>query len=367
MQLLLCILALCVAVCSSDTLFPFPWVNDAVLITSTEALQAFLLNPLIQKRNIIAMATHSLATDSYLSLYLGGIIDLFDEDEHAPIFLILELPAKHTAVSLLFELLPPHSLFVTIQHGPHAFGIKAIASVRNETGYGPKVVYHLNHERPWCTNPKDNMDFLYPTLDGLKDAYGQADLVLRNYYHTELLESSLYVPVGASHYRYALGPHANVRLPPVMPVSQRAVRCYFKGRFDYDVGTRTVSLEDEEHVQNRQDLWALANTTLIDCELIHHHPLDLVHQTGKEKYDEYVRKMMDVAFAICPLGNNPETFRVYEALEVGAIPLMVRTAYVERDFLNRKHPFLSVRVLVLMVLCRSLLGGLPGPHPNGLG
>ena len=40
---------------------------------------------------------------------------------------------------------------------------------------------------------------------------------------------------------------------------------------------------------------------------------------------EYVSMLLDSVFVACPDGNNPETFRFYEALECGAIPLVVRT------------------------------------------
>ena len=41
--------------------------------------------------------------------------------------------------------------------------------------------------------------------------------------------------------------------------------------------------------------------------------------------DAYVSAMLDSIFVPCPDGNNAETFRFYEALECGAIPLLVRT------------------------------------------
>jgi hypothetical protein len=41
---------------------------------------------------------------------------------------------------------------------------------------------------------------------------------------------------------------------------------------------------------------------------------------GKE---EYLSLLLDSVFAPCPSGNNPETFRIYEALECGAVPLVI--------------------------------------------
>jgi hypothetical protein len=43
---------------------------------------------------------------------------------------------------------------------------------------------------------------------------------------------------------------------------------------------------------------------------------------GKE---EYIGVLLDSVFVACPDGNNPETYRFYEALECGAIPIIIRT------------------------------------------
>ena len=45
----------------------------------------------------------------------------------------------------------------------------------------------------------------------------------------------------------------------------------------------------------------------------------------------YALRLMDIAFALCPGGVSVETLRVYEALENGAIPVMVQADY---DFGN---------------------------------
>lgn len=39
--------------------------------------------------------------------------------------------------------------------------------------------------------------------------------------------------------------------------------------------------------------------------------------------EEYLALLLDSVFAPCPAGNNAETFRIYEALECGAIPLII--------------------------------------------
>jgi hypothetical protein len=39
---------------------------------------------------------------------------------------------------------------------------------------------------------------------------------------------------------------------------------------------------------------------------------------------EYLAVLLDSYFVPCPVGNNAETFRIYEALECGCIPLYVK-------------------------------------------
>jgi hypothetical protein len=41
--------------------------------------------------------------------------------------------------------------------------------------------------------------------------------------------------------------------------------------------------------------------------------------------EEYIHEMTNSIFVPCPDGVNPETFRFYEALEAGCIPLIVKT------------------------------------------
>ena len=50
-------------------------------------------------------------------------------------------------------------------------------------------------------------------------------------------------------------------------------------------------------------------------------------------YINYLRNMSSVVFALSPPGTNPESFRFYEALELGAIPLLLVTD-IDKDVLQ---------------------------------
>ena len=49
---------------------------------------------------------------------------------------------------------------------------------------------------------------------------------------------------------------------------------------------------------------------------------------SKEKLsrNQYIARMLDTVFVPCPRGNNVETFRLYEALECGCVPIYVKTS-----------------------------------------
>jgi Exostosin family len=53
--------------------------------------------------------------------------------------------------------------------------------------------------------------------------------------------------------------------------------------------------------------------------------------SGLQK-EEYLSALLDTVFVPCPDGNNPETFRFYEALQAGCIPLVVKTVENETWF-----------------------------------
>lgn len=55
---------------------------------------------------------------------------------------------------------------------------------------------------------------------------------------------------------------------------------------------------------------------------------------------EYRRNLLDSTFALAPWGNNPESMRLYEALEAGAIPISQNysTIDADKDFIHHGLP-----------------------------
>jgi hypothetical protein len=60
--------------------------------------------------------------------------------------------------------------------------------------------------------------------------------------------------------------------------------------------------------------------------------------------EEYISTLLDTIFVPCPGGQNPETYRFYEVLECGCIPVLVKEG---NDSLY--HAFISANLQVLIV------------------
>ena len=72
--------------------------------------------------------------------------------------------------------------------------------------------------------------------------------------------------------------------------------------------------------KDRRGLLApLGNNQPYACHLV-----DSWDSTNKVERKEYITVLLDSVFVPCPPGLNPETFRVYEALECGCVPIYVK-------------------------------------------
>jgi len=136
--------------------------------------------------------------------------------------------------------------------------------------------------------------------------YSGFDYVLRHYYFPKYddMPNVTWIPNG---YTSETGPRVASSLPPA---SLRNTFCYFEGsvqggRSEHDrkeLAEALASGKSTSHCSFRDTgLWA----------------------GGSSKF-EYTLKLQDTIFALCPEGNSPETLRLYEAMENGAIPVVKR-------------------------------------------
>jgi hypothetical protein len=151
-----------------------------------------------------------------------------------------------------------------------------------------------------------------------KSFYAHADLVLRNYWFEAIMTDPkvCWVPNG---YSVGVGPAGKL-----LPTSARRSAGFFAGA----LGRRTLS--GERHAMKA----AIEGADL---------PFALRWTaTARDRLGAvaYAAALGDARFAPVPGGNSPETIRLYDALEMGAIPIMLRSRFVEAQDALASPPIL---------------------------
>ena len=125
--------------------------------------------------------------------------------------------------------------------------------------------------------------------------------VLRMYERPNLPSNVLVIPLGY-HYTIEGGSENPAEKTPRLPF--RSNRWSFMGT---GWQNRKQLLEPFNSIQPNRTVFA-----------------DSWESTQKIQRKEYLAVLLDTYFVPCPTGNNSETFRIYEALECGCIPLYVK-------------------------------------------
>ncbi len=152
--------------------------------------------------------------------------------------------------------------------------------------------------------------------DDDKGFYTAADLVLRHYWIAPVMAQPkvLWVPNG---YAVGVGP---VPQQTLIRSSQRTLPGFFEGA----LGMRVLS-------DQRRSMKAAVERCALPFEM--RYSASSRERLGRSTY---AARLANARFALVPGGNSPETIRLYEALENGAIPVMLRSAFVDApDALNR--------------------------------
>ena len=140
-------------------------------------------------------------------------------------------------------------------------------------------------------------------------AYESADQVFRNYWFDAIQTrpNVTWVPNG---YGTGIGP---VLREALLPSSARTRKGFFAG----SIGMRALS--DERRAMS--DVVARAG---LPVEM--HAVKRASDRLGPASY---ASRLANSVFALVPGGNSPETIRLYDALENGAIPIMLRSRFVD--------------------------------------
>jgi hypothetical protein len=145
--------------------------------------------------------------------------------------------------------------------------------------------------------------------------YAYADYVLRHYWIPEAMQpgkplsKALWIPNG---YCTGVGPVDPER---TLTVEERTIEGFFAGALQ-EHHEQTPSLERHAMVE------AVREAKL---------PFVLIFSTGFAKglgRSSYAGYLGNTRFALVPGGNSPETIRLYEALEHGAIPVSLESGFI---------------------------------------
>jgi hypothetical protein len=246
-------------------------------ILNTQAPQATYQTQSI----IVTFVTIDVTTDSYLTLYLGTVMNQLDGIEPFNFyFVVLQCPKNlniiETSVQLL-KILPEKSIFVSIEHGKSSFGIYNLDISKSSFNYSTKVIYHLNHEQPWFflkninknnNNNAESLDYTYDTIDELINSYSKHSLVIRNYYYKPLLKNSYYLPVFAPIYGYMIGNKSSTVFSAhkTLP-SKRTNFCHFEGRLEYN-NLLKLKIKEEANIHEFETITDIINNKLNQLQKI---------------------------------------------------------------------------------------------------
>lgn len=145
-----------------------------------------------------------------------------------------------------------------------------------------------------------------------------AALVIRPYYFENQYvdkERVIYIPTG---YLYGRGPWDPSLL---IPASHRKLGCWFSG-----------SMRGERQLLQSVFTWG-GNT---DCRI----EITAGFTQGLSP-DKFAFQMQDTKLSLCPAGNSPETIRIYESWECGAIPVMTEADFNKAQFAV-SHPEITI-------------------------
>jgi hypothetical protein len=189
-------------------------------------------------------------------------------------------------------------------------GIPNLELVRSLAARGNKVVlFHMGDEAG------TNFD---------RTCYLACDLVLRNYFFEQIFGDpeigprTIWVPNG---FKSGVGPR---RPDTLRKASRRRFLATFLGWIDNKT--------------------AFANERATFRDIALRHPDDVVlratsHFGGGYNPGLYAMGMEHSIFAPCPAGNSPETIRLYDALELGCIPVSLGHAFLTARLALADPPF----------------------------
>jgi len=139
------------------------------------------------------------------------------------------------------------------------------------------------------------------------------DYVMHNYFGSpEYASRTIWLPLGYTNWIQPASPSH------IVPASRRRWLCGFRGTFHL-IERKLMRLDFE----NETDLNCIVEETVQGADRL-----------------QYREDLLATAVALCPRGGGPDTFRLYEALDAGAIPIVMKHPVYAS--LPKKNPILWV-------------------------
>jgi hypothetical protein len=318
---------------------------------------------------VVLFYSENFEEDPYSSAYVGWLQYLFQKsgsarsitldnneigafspeeyEEEFPVFFlfvdrVIDLP-EGLFFDTLVHNLHERVLVTVLLHSSVVVNYSLLAQERRARGFVAPSIFILNHEQPWralegdtdgLRQRRDSMEMVQD-MRQVTQSYLQQRRVLRNYHFKPLMALSVYVPLGPV-VGAVVGNYTWAAAQPGSWLSWRGRPhvCHFVGRFRYQDSSR--------YHEQRVLFKALIDSQVLPCvyEWNGESPSTKFGQpSGQFKNTRTNRDfgllLSQTVFVPCPAGNSPETFRIYEALELGGIPLIV-SPDPQDDFLSEE-------------------------------
>lgn len=293
--------------------------DGSVEICSNENCFHDLVQVSTPKTIFLVGITNDVTRDSYRGASTPWLLYLFEETKINVKYVLFDTKRlsqeRITDVAInIFQYFPSRTIWMSMQH-TNGWALDKLLYIRKNAGFLDNYLLHLNHEQPWSKNVSDlRNNQISPGLYGFDDAfisiYEKFKLVIRQYYYEPFLPYSQFVPLG---YATLSWPKITYKYP-ILKSSERSYFCILKARFFY---------HDQSPFHNeRRELLDMQEKNILPCALS---KSDSDKKLDDEYFSDYANLLLNTVFIPCPSGNNPETYRHYEALEAGAIPIVIKT------------------------------------------
>lgn len=299
-------------------LFPHLWFCKSI-----DCLHRFTVTHghCLPNKVIFASIVYDVHNDFMFPYFIPSLMNLFGNNPFLDsIFFFIDykdygIEKGNMIIDLMLRQLPSCTVFLVLHCAANtiSFHPGALPSLRKKYGFERNVIMHLSHEIAYDLTATLSHHNCYGNESDMKRYYSLYDLVVKQYYYKPLhsLQNVEYLPLFTRDFNLL---QSYKKKYGVKPINSRSQECFFSGRISYTFDT----IEQRE----RKDILELMSKSKFPCTVA------ISEETYTAdpyfSYFDYVKILGDTIFIVAPSGSSSETFRLYEALELGGIPLIVK-------------------------------------------